>query len=108
MFENPNPPQIYLIGGEPAEFTFRGHVQAVNAYGFSPAAKWSKTFTATDLAGVAKTSAKNVQLLALSDFHGALEGSSTNAGTALLTSAFANERKAVASTITLSSGDNIG
>ncbi|NDA39827.1 MAG: bifunctional metallophosphatase/5'-nucleotidase [Actinobacteria bacterium] len=84
------------------------NVQAVNAYGFSPAAKWSKTFTATDLAGVAKTSAKNVQLLALSDFHGALEGSSTNAGTALLTSAFANERKAVASTITLSSGDNIG
>ena len=83
-------------------------VQAVNAYGFSTAAKWSKTFTATDLAGVAKTYAKNVQLLALSDFHGALEGSSTNAGTALLTSAFANERKAVASTITLSSGDNIG
>ena len=84
------------------------NVQAVNAYGFSTAAKWSKTFTATDLAGVAKTSARNVQLLALSDFHGALEGSSTNAGTALLTSAFANERKAVASTITLSSGDNIG
>jgi len=83
-------------------------VQAVNAYGFSTAAKWSKTFTATDLAGVAKTSARNVQLLSLSDFHGALEGSSTNAGTALLTSAFANERKAVASTVTLSSGDNIG
>ncbi|MFM8384597.1 MAG: bifunctional metallophosphatase/5'-nucleotidase [Actinomycetota bacterium] len=83
-------------------------VQAVNAYGFSTAAKWSKAFTATDLAGVAKTSARNVQLLALSDFHGALEGSSTNAGTALLTSAFANERKAVASTVTLSSGDNIG
>ena len=83
-------------------------VQAVNAYGFSTAAKWSKTFTATDLAKVAKTTARNVQLLALSDFHGALEGSSTNAGTALLTSAFANERKAVASTVTLSSGDNIG
>ena len=83
-------------------------VQAVNAYGFSTAAKWSKAFTATDLAGVAKTSARNVQLLALSDFHGAIERSSSNAGTALLTSAFANERKAVASTITLSSGDNIG
>jgi 2',3'-cyclic-nucleotide 2'-phosphodiesterase (5'-nucleotidase family) len=83
-------------------------VQAVNAYGFSTAAKWSKTFTAAELAGVAKTSATNVQLLALSDFHGALEGSSSNAGTALLTSAFANEREAVASTITLSSGDNIG
>jgi len=83
-------------------------VQAVNAYGFSTAAKWSKTFTAAELAGVAKTSATNVQLLALSDFHGALEGTSSNAGTALLTSAFANEREAVASTITLSSGDNIG
>ena len=34
-------------------------VQAVNAYGFSPAAKWSKAFTATDLAGVAKTNASN-------------------------------------------------
>ncbi|MEY3009119.1 MAG: hypothetical protein RL464_784, partial [Actinomycetota bacterium] len=75
---------------------------------FSTAAKWSKTFTAAELAGVAKTSATNVQLLALSDFHGALEGTSSNAGTALLTSAFANEREAVASTITLSSGDNIG
>ncbi|MGA0410787.1 MAG: 5'-nucleotidase C-terminal domain-containing protein [Candidatus Nanopelagicaceae bacterium] len=83
-------------------------VQAVNAYGFSTAATWSKTFTSAELAGVAKTSATNVQLLALSDFHGALEGSSSNAGTALLTSAFANEREAVASTITLSSGDNIG
>ena len=83
-------------------------VQAVSPYGFSPATKWSKTFTATDLADVARTSAKNVQLLALSDFHGAIEGTSTNAGTALLTSAFANDRKAVASTVTLSSGDNIG
>ncbi len=48
-------------------------VQAVNAYGFSAATKWSKTFTSAELAGVMRTSLNNVQLLALSDFHGALE-----------------------------------
>ena len=83
-------------------------VQAVNAYGISAPAKWSKTFGAADLANVSRSSLANVQLLALSDFHGAIEGSSTNAGTALLTSAFAADRKAVATTVTLSSGDNIG
>ena len=84
-------------------------MQAVNAYGFSAATKWGKTFTATDLARVSRTTLNNVQLLALSDFHGALEGgTSSNAGTAILTTAFANDRKAVASTVTLSSGDNIG
>lgn len=83
-------------------------VQAVNAYGLSAPAKWSKTFGAADLANVTRSSLTNVQLLALSDFHGAIEGSSTNAGTALLTSAFAADRKAVATTVTLSSGDNIG
>lgn len=83
-------------------------VQAVNAYGFSAPAKWSKTFTAADLANVTRSSLTNVQLLQLSDFHGAIEGSSTNAGTALLTSAFAADRKAVAATVTLSSGDNFG
>lgn len=83
-------------------------VQAVNAYGFSAPTKWSKTFTSTDIANVPRSTLKNVQLLTLSDFHGALEGSSTNAGTALLTSAFAADRKVVASTLTFSSGDNIG
>jgi 5'-nucleotidase len=83
-------------------------VQAVNAYGFSAAAKWSKTFTAADLAKASRSNLTGVQLLQLSDFHGAIEGTSTNAGTALLTSAFAKDRSAVAATFTLSSGDNIG
>ena len=83
-------------------------VQAVNSYGFSPAAKWSKTFSAADLANVGRRSLTGIQLLQLSDFHGAIEGTSTNAGTALLTSAFAADRKVVPATFTLSSGDNIG
>ena len=83
-------------------------VQAVNAYGFSAAAKWATKFSATDLASVSRSPLKNLQILQLSDFHGALEGTSTNAGTALLASAFAADRKAVASTFTMSTGDNIG
>ena len=83
-------------------------VQAVNAYGFSAPAKWATTFTSASLAKVGRSNLKNVQLLQLSDFHGAIEGTSTNAGTALLASAFAADRKAVASTVTLSSGDNFG
>ena len=83
-------------------------VQAVNAYGFSAAAKWSTTFTAADLAKASRSNLTGVQLLQLSDFHGAIEGTSTNAGTAVLTTAFAKDRAAVAATFTLSSGDNIG
>lgn len=83
-------------------------VQAVNAYGISAPAKF-KAFTAAELAGVkVATSLKSVQILQLSDFHGAIEGSSSNAGAALLASAFEADRKKVASTITLSAGDNIG
>jgi 5'-nucleotidase len=83
-------------------------VKAVNAYGFSKVATWSKTFSATDLAGVARSSWKAVQLLQLSDFHGAIEGTSSNAGTALLMSAFAAERAKNPATFTMSSGDNFG
>jgi 2',3'-cyclic-nucleotide 2'-phosphodiesterase (5'-nucleotidase family) len=83
-------------------------VKAVNAYGFSKAATWSKTFSATDLAGVARSSWKAVQLLQLSDFHGAIEGTSANAGTALLMSAFAAERAKNPATFTMSAGDNFG
>ena len=83
-------------------------VKAVNAYGFSKAGTWSKTFSAADLAGVSKSTWKAVQLLQLSDFHGAIEGTSANAGTALLTTAFAAERAKNPATFTVSSGDNIG
>ena len=83
-------------------------VHAVNAYGISAPAKF-KTFTAAQLAKVNISSTlKSVQILQLSDFHGAIEGSSSNAGAALLASAFTAERAKVPATFTLSSGDNIG
>jgi len=84
-------------------------VQAVNAYGFSAAAKSNKSYTAAELATVASASnIKSVQVLQLSDFHGAIEASATNIGAAVLASAFANDRKNAAATVTVSSGDNIG
>ncbi len=83
-------------------------VQAVNAYGIS-AAGTAKTIPATSLSKTLKRSdVKVVQLNQLSDFHGAIEGTSTNAGAAILTTAFANDRKAVPATFTLSAGDNFG
>lgn len=83
-------------------------IKAANAYGYSKAGTWSKTFSAADLAGVSKSTWKAVQLLQLSDFHGAIEGTSSNAGTALLMSAFAAERAKNPATFTMSAGDNIG
>ena len=84
-------------------------VQAVNAYGFSVAAKSRMSYTAEELATVASSAdIKSVQVLQLSDLHGAIEVSSTNIGAAVLASAFANDRKNAAATVTLSSGDNIG
>lgn len=83
-------------------------VKAVNAYGFSTSGTWSKTFSAADLTNVAKSTWQAVQLLQLSDLHGAIEGTSANAGTALLMSAFAADRAKNPATFTLSSGDNIG
>ena len=84
-------------------------VQAVNAYGFSTAAKSSYTYTAAQLATVVSPpNIKSVQVLQLSDLHGAIEASTTNIGAAVLAGAFANDRKNSAATVTLSSGDNIG
>ncbi len=82
-------------------------VQAVNAYGFSKPGISKKSFTKAELAGVASTENKNVQLLQLSDLHGAIETGSSF-GTSLLVSNWAADRKASAATISLSSGDNIG
>jgi 5'-nucleotidase len=84
-------------------------VQAVNAYGFSAAAKSRMSYTAEELATVASSGdIKSVQVLQLSDLHGAIEASASNIGAAVLASAFANDRKNTAATVTLSSGDNIG
>lgn len=83
-------------------------VHAVNEYGVSAAAK-GKSYTASDLAKVNLSPAlRSVQVLQLSDFHGAVEGTSANAGTALLVSAFNADRAKVKATITVSSGDNFG
>ena len=83
-------------------------VYAVNAYGISAAGS-AKTISAAALANVNKRSdLRVVQLDQFSDFHGALETTSTNAGAANLAAAFANDRKVVPATFTLSSGDNFG
>jgi 5'-nucleotidase len=92
-----------VVVGQPAGTPV---VQAVNAYGFSKPTASNKSYTATELATVAYSSNKAVQVLQLSDFHGALEG--TSFGGALLTSNFAADRLANASTITIASGDSIG
>lgn len=80
-------------------------VQAANAYGLSAPESFG-----TLVAAKSKASAdiKSVQLLQLSDFHGALEGSSSLFGSAGLAGQFALERKIVPATIALSSGDNFG
>jgi 5'-nucleotidase len=80
-------------------------VEAVNSYGFSPSTASTGTITANSLAS---SDLKNVQLLQFSDFHGALEASSTAIGAAGLAAAFEADRKLSKATLTLSSGDNIG
>lgn len=80
-------------------------VQAVNEYGESALGTTTPLLTS---GGFAKANIKNVQILQLSDFHGALEASSSNIGAAILSTAFAADRKKVDATLTLSSGDNFG
>ena len=92
-----------VVEGQPAGTPV---VQAVNAYGFSKPAASSKSYTKEQLATVALSTNKAVQVLQLSDLHGAIEG--TSFGAALLTSNWAADRTANAATVSLSSGDNIG
>ncbi|WP_296631499.1 5'-nucleotidase C-terminal domain-containing protein [Rhodoluna sp.] len=80
-------------------------VLASNAYGLSPAGTWDEAITPKT---IARSTIKSVQVLQLSDFHGAIETTSSNIGAPILATAFAEERKNVAATVTLSSGDNIG
>jgi 2',3'-cyclic-nucleotide 2'-phosphodiesterase (5'-nucleotidase family) len=82
-------------------------VQAVNAYGFSKPTASTKSFTAAQLATVASPTNKAVQVLQLSDLHGAVEVG-TSFGAALLASNWDTDRKANPVTVALSSGDNIG
>ena len=92
----------------PGQTTVTPTVQAVNAYGISPAAS-TKVIPASALNNVLRRSDLNIiQLDQLSDFHGAIETTSSNAGAAILATAFANDRKVVPATFTLSAGDNFG
>ena len=59
-----------VVVGQPAGTPV---VQAVNTYGFSKPAVSKGTHSAADLAKVASTSNQAVQILQLSDFHGAVE-----------------------------------
>ena len=93
-----------VVVGQPAGTPV---VQAVNAYGFSKPTASTTSYTAAQLAKVASSSNKNVQLLQLSDLHGAIEVGNSF-GTALLASNWDADRKASAATIALSAGDNIG
>jgi 5'-nucleotidase len=82
-------------------------VQAVNAYGFSKPAASNKSYTKAELATVASTENRAVQVLQLSDLHGAIEAGGSF-GAAGLASNWAADRAANAATVALSSGDNIG
>ena len=82
-------------------------VQALNAYGFSKPTASTKSYTAAELATVASPLHKAVQVLQLSDLHGAIEVGGSF-GAALLASNWAADRTANVATIAVSSGDNIG
>ena len=93
-----------VVVGQPAGTPV---VQAVNAYGFSKPTASSKSYTAAQLATVGSSFNKAVQVLQLSDFHGAIEVGGSF-GAALLASNWAADRTANAATVAISSGDNIG
>ena len=78
-------------------------VNAVNAYGYSPAALAPKA-----LKVAATRSYRNVQVIQFSDFHGALEPSGNNIGAPVLAAAFRKDRSHSRSTFTAVSGDSIG
>jgi 5'-nucleotidase len=93
-----------VVVGQPAGTPV---VQAVNAYGFSKPAASNKSYTAAELATVANSANKAVQVLQLSDLHGAIEVGGSF-GAALLASNWAADRTANAATVAISAGDNIG
>ena len=101
---NHNVVTMPVVVGQPAGVPV---VQAVNEYGFSKPAASTKSYTAAQLATVASSNNRAVQVLQLSDLHGAIEVGSSF-GAALLASNWDADRKANAATVALSSGDNIG
>jgi len=102
--KNNNVVTMPVVVGQPAG---RPVVQAVNAYGFSKPAASNKSYTAAELAVVSSSNNKAVQVLQLSDLHGAIEVGNSF-GAPLLVSNFDADRKANAATVAFTSGDNIG
>ena len=94
-----------VVVGQPAGTPI---VQAVNAYGFSKPGTSGMTHSATDLAKVASTQNQAVQILQLSDLHGAIEAGPSAFGAAGLASNWDADRAANKATIAISSGDNFG
>lgn len=84
---------------------FAPEVIAVNAYGMSAAASDG---VAINVKKFAPATIKSMQVLQLSDLHGAIEASNSAIGAAGLAAAMANDRLLVKPTVTLSAGDNIG
>jgi 5'-nucleotidase len=93
-----------VVVGQPAGTPV---VQAVNAYGFSKPTASTQSYTKEQLATVGFATNKAVQVLQLSDLHGAIEVG-TSFGAALLATNWAADRAANVATVALSSGDNIG
>jgi 5'-nucleotidase len=89
----------------PGEKTIRPKVQAVNALGYSVDAVSSD---AVNVKGQMDSQYLNVQVLAFSDFHGAVEDQGPSIGAALLASAFKRDRAAVPATVVVSAGDQFG
>ena len=102
--KNNNVVTMPVVTGQPAGTPV---VRAVNAYGFSKPTASSKSYTAAQLATVANPNNKAVQVLQLSDLHGAIEVGNSF-GAPLLVSNWDADRKANVATVAFTSGDNIG
>ena len=101
---NNNVVTMPVVIGQPAGTPV---VRAVNAYGFSKPTASSKSYTAAQLGTVANSGNKAVQVLQLSDLHGAIEVGNSF-GAPLLVSNWDADRKANVATVAFTSGDNIG
>lgn len=80
-------------------------VQAVNAYGISGSGVAGRSL---HVGRLASTRYRAVQILDISDFHGAISSNSTQAGAGRLVTALRADRRATRPTFTVSAGDNIG
>jgi 5'-nucleotidase len=102
--KNNNVVTMPVVIGQPAGTPV---VRAVNAYGFSKPTASSKSYTAAQLGTVANSGNKAIQVLQLSDLHGAIEVGNSF-GAPLLVSNWNADRTANAATVAFTSGDNIG